>query len=101
MPRARVRSAFSGTTPLSPNMITVLGSLPAVAVVGISVALHQPVLLVVALAVMAAGMFLLMRVVNSMCVVAELPTELVVFTNRSSGLEPRSRGPLPCETEMP
>ncbi|HVN50969.1 MAG TPA: hypothetical protein VMT43_06025, partial [Acidimicrobiales bacterium] len=30
IPRVRVRSAFSGTTPLSPNMVTVLGSLPGV-----------------------------------------------------------------------
>jgi len=93
IPRAKVRSAFSGTTPLSPNAVTILGSLPAVLVVGVGVIAHAPWLLFVALALMAVSMLLLMRVVNSTCVVAELPNELVVLTNRRDGLEPRSRGP--------
>ena len=93
IPRAKVRSAFSGTTPLSPNAVTILGSLPSVLVVGVGVAKHAPWLLAVALVLMAVSMLVLMRVVNTTCVVAELPTELVVLANRRDGLEPRSRGP--------
>jgi hypothetical protein len=93
IPRARVRSAFSGTTPLSPNAVTILGALPAVVVVGVGVIVQAPWLLAVALVLMAASILLLMRVVNTTCVVAELPNELVVLANRRDGLEPRSRGP--------
>jgi hypothetical protein len=93
IPRARVRSAFSGTTPLSPNAVTILGSLPAVVVVGVGVIAHIPWLLAVALGLMALSILVLMRVVNTTCVVAELPNELVVLANRRDGLEPRWRGP--------
>ena len=94
IPKGRVRSAFSGTTPLSPNMVTVLGALPGVVIVGIGVATHQPLLLAVALAAMVVAILVLMRLVNATCVVAETPTELVVLRNRSDGLEPRARGPV-------
>ena len=94
MPKGRARSAFSGTTPVSPNAVTVIGAVPAVVIVGISVAIHAPVLLLGAAGAMVLVMFVLMRVVNSTCVVAELPDELAVFTNRPDGLELRARGEL-------
>jgi hypothetical protein len=95
----RVRSAFSGTGPLSPNLATVLGAVPAVAIVAVSVSLKQPILLLVALAVMAAVIVLLMWGVNSTWVVAELPRELVAMTNRRGELEPRFRVPPPVEVQ--
>jgi hypothetical protein len=94
LPKGRARSAFSGTTPMSPNAVTVIGAMPAVLIVGISVAVHSPLLLVGAAATMVLAMLVLMKGVNSTCVVAELPGELVVFTNGRDGLEPRSRGPV-------
>jgi hypothetical protein len=93
LPKGRARSAFSGTTPMSPNAVTIFGSMPAVLIVGISVATHSPLLLVGAAATMVLVILVLMRGVNSTCVVAELPGELVVFTNTRDGLELRSRGP--------
>jgi hypothetical protein len=93
IPKGRVRSAFSGTSGLSPNTVTVLGTVPAIVVVAISVSAKTPLLLVVAILVMAASILALMRFVNKTCVVAELPTELVGFTNRRGTLEPRFRVP--------
>jgi hypothetical protein len=87
----RVRSAFSGTGPLSPNLVTLLGSVPAIVVVAISVSVKTPVLLIVALAVMAASILGLMWGVNTTYVVAELPRELVVLSNHRGRLEPRFR----------
>ncbi len=97
IPKAKVRSAFSGTTGLSPNAVTIAGALPAIVIVAIGTAVHQPALLLVALAVMAASILLLMRVVNQTRVVAELPTELVVLSSRRGQLEPLSRGPKQLE----
>jgi hypothetical protein len=97
IPKAKVRSAFSGTTGLSPNAVTIVGALPALVIVAISTAVHQPALLIVALAVMAASILLLMRVVNATRVVAELPTELVLLSSRRGQLEPMSRGPKQLE----
>ena len=94
LPRGRVRSAFSGTSGLSPNAVTVVGALPGVVVVGVSVATHQPWLLVVAFAVMAATILGCMKFANTTCIVAELPDEMVVFSSSRSLLEPRHRGPL-------
>jgi hypothetical protein len=94
MPKGRARSAFSGTTPMSPNAVTLFGSMPAVLIVGVSVATHSPLLLVGAAATMVLTILVLMRGVNSTRVVAELPDELVVFTNTRDGLELRSRGPI-------
>ena len=94
LPKGRARSAFSGTTPMSPNAVTLFGSMPAVLIVGVSVATHSPLLLAGAAATMVLTILVLMRGVNSTCVVAELPGELVVFTNGRDGLELRSRGPV-------
>lgn len=93
MPKAKVRSAFSGTTGLSPNAVTVLGALPAIVIVGISTAAHRPLLLFVALLVMAATILMLMRLVNATRVVAELPSEIVVLSSRRGQLEPLARVP--------
>jgi len=97
IPKGRVRSAFSATGPISPNMVTVLGSIPAVAVVALSLSLKAPLLLLVALAVMALCMLGLMRGVNSTVVVAELPDELVGLTNTRGELVPRFRVPGPLQ----
>jgi hypothetical protein len=75
-------------------MVTLLGTLPAVVVVAISVSVKNPVLLLVALVVMVVSIVALMRFVNSTLVVAELPREVAVFANRRGELEPRARGDL-------
>ncbi len=97
LPRGRVRSAFSGTSGLSPNAVTVVGALPGVVVVAVAVASKRPVLLLVALLVMAAAIVAVMRFGNTTRVVAELPDELVVFTSRRGTLEPYHRGPVAVE----
>ena len=97
LPRGRVRSAFSGTSGLSPNAVTMVGALPGVAVVALAVASKRPVLLLVALVVMAAAIVGVMRFGNTTRVVAELPDELVVFTSRRGALEPYQRGPVAVE----
>jgi hypothetical protein len=91
IPKGRVCSAFSGTTGLSPNAVTVVGALPAVVVVAASVGTHQPVLLLVAAGVMVATILFLMKFVNSTRVVAELPANLVVLMPRRGELEVRHR----------
>jgi hypothetical protein len=97
LPRGRVRSAFSGTSGLSPNAVTVVGALPAAVVVAVAVATKRPFLLVVAVAVMAATIVALMKFGNTTRVVAEVSDEMVVFTSRGGKLEPRHRGPLDVE----
>jgi hypothetical protein len=94
LPRGRVRSAFSGTSGLSPNAVTVVGALPGVVVVGLAVATHRPYLLVVAFALMAGTIVALMRFANSTRVVAELSDEMIVFSSRRGTLEPLHRGPV-------
>ncbi len=97
LPRGRVRSAFSGTSGLSPNAVTVVGALPGVAVVAVAVVSKQPLLLVAAVLVMAAAIVAVMRFANNTRVVAELPDELVVFTSSRGALEPYHRGPVALE----
>jgi len=92
-PRAKVRSAFSGTRGLAPTMVAVVGALPAVVVVAISLALGRPMLLIFAALVMAATMVLIMTVVNSTVVVAELPDGLALFVASRSALEPLATVP--------
>lgn len=92
-PGAKVRSAFSGTRGLAPTMVAVVGALPAVVVVAVSLALGRPMLLILAALVMAATMVLIMTVVNSTVVVAELPAELALFTASRSALEPLATVP--------
>lgn len=94
LPRGRVRSAFSGTSGLSPNAVTVVGALPGVVVVGLAVATHRPYLLVVAFALMAGTIVALMRFANATRVVAELSDEMIVFSSRRGTLEPLHRGPV-------
>ena len=91
IPKGRVCSAFSGTTGLSPNAVTVVGALPAVVVVAVSVGTHHPFLMLVAAAVMVATILFLMKFVNSTRVVAELPANLVVLMPRHGELEVRHR----------
>ena len=93
LPKARVRSAFSGTRGLAPTMVAVVGALPALVVVVISLVLGRPTFLIFAALVMAGTMILIMTVVNSTLVVAELPDELVVFASSRSGLDPLGRLP--------
>jgi hypothetical protein len=101
IPKGRVRSAFSATGPISPNMVTVLGSVPAVVLVAVSLSLKAPLLLLVALAVMVLSMLGLMRGVNSTVVVAELPDEIVGLTNTRGELVPRFRVPGPLQVSQP
>jgi hypothetical protein len=96
-PRAKVRSAFSGTRGLAPTMVAVVGALPAVVVVVISLALGRPTFLIFAALVMAATMILIMTVVNTTVVVAELPGELALFTASRSALEPLATVPKALE----
>jgi hypothetical protein len=88
LPKAKVRSAFTGTTGISPNAVTIYAAVPAVAIVGIGTAVHQPLLLLVAALAMAATIFGLMKFVNATRVVAELPNELVLLSSRRGQLEP-------------
>jgi hypothetical protein len=94
LPRGRVRAAFSGTSGLSPNAVTVVGALPGVVVVGVAVASHKPLLLVLAFLVMAATIVAVMKFGNSTRIVAEVSDELIVFTSRANQLEPHHRGPI-------
>jgi hypothetical protein len=88
MPRAKVRSAFSGTRGLAPTMVAVVGALPALVVVIVSLALGRPTFLIFAALVMAGTMALVMTVVNTTIVVAELPGELAVFAATRRELRP-------------
>ena len=97
LPRGRVRSAFSGTSGLSPNAVTVVGALPGVAVVAVAVISKRPLLLVAAVLVMAAAIVAVMRFGNTTRVVAELPDELVVFTSQSGHARAVPPGPVAVE----
>jgi len=91
LPKAKVRSAFSGTRGLAPTMVAIVGALPAMVVVAVSLVLGRPMFLIFAALVMAGTMVLIMTVVNDTLVVAELPGELVVFVSSRSGLDPLAR----------
>jgi len=93
VPRAKVRSAFSGTRGLAPTMVAVVGALPGVVIVAVSLALGRPTLLIFAALAMAGTMVLIMTVVNSTVVVAELPDELALFVASRSALEPLAHVP--------
>ena len=62
-------------------------------VVAVSLALGRPTLLIFAALAMAGTMVLIMTVVNSTVVVAELPDELALFVASRSALEPLAHVP--------